>query len=76
MADFFDSLNQFLTKDFVSDLKKILDNPNNFSEDIISYLRKNKFNDAKKEIISRFQDIKEMDLFIKSISNSERSIVR
>jgi len=42
----------------------------------ILYLRKNKFNEAKKEIISRFQDIKEMDLFIKSISNSERSIVR
>jgi len=42
----------------------------------ILYLRKNKFNDAKKEIVSRFHDIKEMDLFIKSISNSERSIVR
>ena len=42
----------------------------------ILYFRKNKFNEAKKEIISRFQDIKEMDLFIKSISNSERSIVR
>ena len=42
MADFFDSLNQFLTKDFVSDLKKMLDNPNNFSENLISYLKKNK----------------------------------
>ena len=42
MADFFDSLNQFLTKDFVSDLKKILENPNNLSENIISYLKKNK----------------------------------
>ena len=42
MADFLDSLNQFLTKDFVSDLKKILENPNNFSENIISYLKKNK----------------------------------
>ena len=41
MADFFDSLNQFLTKDFVSDFKKILENPNNFSENIISYLKKN-----------------------------------
>ena len=42
MADFFDSLNQFLTKDFVSDFKKILENPNNLSENIISYLKKNK----------------------------------
>ena len=42
MADFFDSLNQFLNKDFVSDFKKILENPNNFSENMISYLKKNK----------------------------------
>ena len=42
MADFFDSLNQFLTKDFVSDFKKTLENPNNLSENIISYLKKNK----------------------------------
>ncbi len=42
MADFFDSLNQFLTKDFVSDFKKILKNPNNLSDNIISYLKKNK----------------------------------
>ena len=42
MADFLDSLNQFLTKDFVSDLKKILENPNNLSDNIISYLKKNK----------------------------------
>ena len=42
MADFFDSLNQFLTKDFVSDFKKILENPNNLSDNIISYLKKNK----------------------------------
>ena len=42
MADFFENLNQFLTKDFVSDLKKILENPNNLSENIISYLKKNK----------------------------------
>ena len=40
MADFFENLNQFLTKDFVSDLKKILENPNNLSENIISYLKK------------------------------------
>ena len=42
MADFFENLNQFLRKDFVSDLKKILDNSNNLSENIISYLKKNK----------------------------------
>ena len=42
MADFFDSLNRLLTKDFVSDLKKILENPNNLSDNIISYLKKNK----------------------------------
>ena len=42
MADFFESLNQFLTKDFVSDFKKTLENPNNLSDKIISYLKKNK----------------------------------
>ena len=42
MADFFDSLNQFLTKDFISDLKKVVNNPNNLSENIINYLKKNK----------------------------------
>ena len=42
MADFFENLNQFFKKDFVSDLKKILENPNNLSENIISYLKKNK----------------------------------
>ena len=42
MSDFFDSLNQFLTKDFVSDFKKILKNPNNLSDNMISYLKKNK----------------------------------
>ena len=42
MSDFFDSLNQFLTKDFVSDFKKILENPNNLSDNIIRYLKKNK----------------------------------
>ena len=42
MADFFDSLNQFLTKDFVSDFKKILENPNDLSDNIISYLKNNK----------------------------------
>ena len=42
MADFFENLNQFLTKDFVSDFKKILKNPNNLSDNMISYLKKNK----------------------------------
>ena len=42
MADFFDSLNRLLTKDFVSDFKKILENPNNLSDNLISYLKKNK----------------------------------
>ncbi len=42
----------------------------------ILYLRKNKLKDAKQEIISKFRVIKEMDLFIKSISNADRSIVR
>ena len=42
----------------------------------ILYLRKNKFDEAKEEIISKFKDIKEMKLFIKSISYSDRSIVR
>ena len=42
MADFFENLNQLLTKDFASDFKKILNNPNNLSENIISYLKKNK----------------------------------
>ena len=42
MADFFDSLNRLLIKDFVSDFKKILENPNNLSDNIISYLKKNK----------------------------------
>ena len=42
----------------------------------ILYLRKNKLQDAKQEIFSKFKDIKETDLFIESISNTERSIVR
>ena len=41
MADFFDSLSQFLKKDLLSDLKKVLENPNNLSENVISYLKKN-----------------------------------
>ena len=55
MADFFENLNQFLTKDFVSDLKKILENPNNLSENIISYLKKNKID------INNIMDIKETE---------------
>ena len=42
MTDLFESLNQFLTKDFASDFKKVLENPNNLSENIISYFKKNK----------------------------------
>ncbi len=53
MADFFQNLNQFLTKDFVSDLKKILENPNNLSEKLISYFKKNKID------LNNFMDIKE-----------------
>ena len=41
MTDFFDSLNQFLTKEFLSNIKKNLENPNNLSENIISYFNKN-----------------------------------
>ena len=55
MADFFENLNQLLTKDFVSDLKKILENPNNLSENIISYLKKNKID------LNNIIDIKEND---------------
>ena len=55
MADFFDGLNQFLPKDFVSDLKKILENPNNLSENIISYLKKNKID------INNMIDMKEIE---------------
>ena len=53
MADFFENLNQFLTKDFVDDLKKFLDNPNNLSENVISYLKKNKID------LNNIIDIKE-----------------
>ena len=38
MSDFFDNINRFLIKDFVSSAKRILENPNNLSEKIISYL--------------------------------------
>ena len=59
MADFFENLNQFLTKDFVSDLKKILENPNNLSENIISYLKKNKID--LNNIIDMKEDEKTID---------------
>ena len=58
MADLFENLNQFLTKDFVSDLKKILENPNNLSENIISYLKKNKID------LNNIIDIKENEKII------------
>ena len=59
MADFFNNLNQFLTKDFVSDFKKILENPNNLSENIISYLKKNKID--LNNIIDMKEDEKTID---------------
>ncbi len=58
MADFFENLNQFLTKDFVSDLKKILKDPNNLSENIISYLKQNKID------LNNIIDIKENETTI------------
>ena len=59
MADFFDSLNRLLTKDFVSDFKKILENPNNLSDNIISYLKKNKID--LNNIIDMKEDEKTID---------------
>ena len=59
MADFFENLNQFLTKDFVSDFKKILENPNNLSDNIISYLKKNKID--LNNIIDMKEDEKTID---------------
>ena len=59
MADFFENLNQLLTKDFVSNLKKILENPNNLSENIISYLKKNKID--LNNIIDMKEDEKTID---------------
>ena len=60
MADLFENLNQFLTKDFVSDFKKILENPNNLSENIISFLKKNKID------LNNIIDIKENEKIINS----------
>ena len=53
MTDFFDSLRNVLPKDFVSDFKRIFENPNNLSENISSYLKKNKID------LNNIIDIKE-----------------
>ena len=80
MADFFENLNQFLTKDFVSDLKKILENPNNLSENIISYLKKNKIDlnniiDMKEnEKIIDCDPIKDENIDIQNDSNDYENL--
>ena len=68
MSDFFDGLNQFLPKDFVSDLKKILENPNNLSENIINYLKKNKID------INNMIDMKEIEIPINCDPITEENI--
>jgi len=68
MADFFENLNQFLTKDLVSDLKKTLENPNNLSENIISYLKKNKID------LNNIIDIKANEKTINCDSIKEKNI--
>jgi len=80
MADFFENLNQLLTKDFVSDLKKILENPNNLSEKLISYLKKNKIdvnniieiNENEKTI--NCDPIKDDNIHIRSNSNDYENL--
>ena len=75
MADFFDSLNQFLIKDLLSNLKKALENPNNLSENVISYLKKNnidlsnmfEINEIEKTI--NCDPIKEENITIRNDSN-------
>ena len=80
MADFFENLSEFLTKDFVSDLKKILQNPNNLSEKLISYLKKNKIDlnniiDIKKnEKTINCDPIKEDNLYIRNDSNDYENL--
>jgi len=80
MSDFFGSLNQLLTKDFISDLKKILENPNNFSENLISYLKKNKIDlnniiDIKKnEKTINCDPIKDDNLHIRNDSNDYENL--
>ena len=80
MADFFENLNQFLTKDFVSDLKKILENPDNLSEKIISYLKKNKINlnniiDIKEnEKKINCDPIKDENIYIRNDSNDYENL--
>ena len=77
MADFFENLNQFLTKDFVSDLKKILENSNNLSENIISYLKKNKIdpnniiNIKENEKTINCDPIKDDNLYIRNDDNND-----
>ena len=41
MAEFFDSFSQFIKKDLLSNFKKVLENPSNLSENVISYLKDN-----------------------------------
>ena len=80
MADFFENLNQFLTKDFVSDLKKILENPNNLSENIISYLKKNKIDLAsiidikENEKTINCDPIKDDNIHIRNDSNDYENL--
>ena len=80
MADFFDSLNRLLTKDFVSDFKKILENPNNLSENIINYLKKNKIDlnniiDMKEnEKIIDCDPIKDENIDIQNNSNDYENL--
>tara|TARA_Y100000589_G_C27110611_1_gene612040 strand:+ start:146 stop:451 length:306 start_codon:yes stop_codon:yes gene_type:complete len=47
MENFLDKINHILTKDFLSNAKKIVDNPNNLSENIITYLKKNNIDLSK-----------------------------
>ena len=80
MSDFFESINQLLKKDFASYAKKILDNPKNFSENIISYLKKNNIdlNDivditGKERTIIR-DSIKEEKIHIQNNSNDYENL--
>ena len=77
MADFFNNLNQFLTKDFVSDFKKIVENPNNFSENIISYLKKNKIdlnNIKENEKTINCDPIEDNNIHIRNDSNDYENL--
>tara|TARA_Y100001978_G_C23372095_1_gene281438 strand:- start:127 stop:435 length:309 start_codon:yes stop_codon:yes gene_type:complete len=80
MADFFDSLTQFLQKDLISNAKKILENPNNLSENIISFLNKNnidldniiEINENKKN--SNYEHIKEKNINIQNDKNDYENL--